>query len=73
MITVYSQPGCHSCEDTKAYLVKHKVQFTDRNIRGDAQALKELGALGYQATPVVVSGDQHWAGHDPARLAKLIG
>jgi glutaredoxin-like protein NrdH len=72
MVTVYSQPGCHSCEHTKAYLAANNVSFTDKNIQNDPAALKEFDALGYQGTPVVVAGDKHWSGHDVARLAALV-
>ena len=72
MITVFSQPGCHACEETKAYLVRNNVEFTDRNIREDFAALRELEELGHQATPVVIAGNQHWGGHDPVKLAGLI-
>jgi len=72
MVTVYSQPGCHACEDTKAYLVTNRVKFTDKNIREDAEGRREFEALGYQGTPVVVAGDEHWAGHNPVKLASLI-
>jgi len=71
-VTVYSQPGCHSCEHTKAYLEANNVSFTDKNIQQDPEALKEFDALGYQGTPVVVAGDKHWAGHDVAKLAELV-
>ena len=72
MVTVYSQPGCSSCEATKAYLVTNHVKFTDKNIREDAEGRREFDALGYQGTPVVVAGDEHWAGHNPVKLASLI-
>lgn len=72
MVTVLSQPGCHACEQTKAYLSSHNIPFEDKNIREDEQALHQLEALGYAATPVVVAGDQHWAGFDPEKLATLV-
>jgi glutaredoxin len=72
MDTVHSQPGCHSCEHTEAYLAANNVSLTDKNIRNDPAALKEFDALGCQGTPVVVAGDKHWSGRDVARLGTLV-
>jgi len=72
MVTVYSQPGCHSCENTKAYLKANNVSFTDKDIQQDPEALKEFEAYGFQGTPVVVAGPLHWGGHDVAKLSTLV-
>lgn len=53
VVTVYTQPGCTPCVAAKARLKTRGIEFTERNIRTDADALAELRALGYQSTPVV--------------------
>lgn len=71
MIKVYSQPGCHACEDTKAYLTRHDVAFQDIDITKDQGAIQELERLGSQSTPTVVTDDEFWIGHRVDKLAKL--
>lgn len=71
MIKVYSQPGCHACEDTKAYLNRHDVAFQDLDITKDHGAIDELERLGSQSTPTVVTDEEFWIGHRVDRLAKL--
>lgn len=71
MIKIYSQPGCSACAETKSYLDRAGVKYDDRDITADPNALAELKSLGYQATPVVVNGDDHWAGHNPEKLATI--
>jgi glutaredoxin len=71
MIKIYSQPGCSACAETKSYLDRAGLSYQDHDITADPSALAELGKLGYQATPVVVYGDDHWAGHNPEKLAAI--
>lgn len=71
MIKVYSQPGCHACEDTKAYLSKNGVEFTDVDITKSPAALAELEKLGSQSTPTVVTDSEFWIGHRVEKLASL--
>lgn len=71
MVKIYSQPGCHACEDTKAYLTRHNVAFEDIDITKDHAAIHELERLGSQSTPTVVVGDEFWIGHRPDKLATL--
>jgi glutaredoxin-like protein NrdH len=37
----------------------------------DETALELVKALGYQAAPVVIAGDDHWSGFRPDMIAKL--
>lgn len=71
MLKVYSQPGCHACEDTKAYLARHDVPFQDIDITKDHSAIHELERLGSKSTPTVVNGENFWIGHQVEKLAKL--
>jgi len=71
MIKVFSQPGCHACEDTKTYLAKNSVEFTDVDITKSPAALAELEKIGSQSTPTVVTDSEFWIGHRVDKLAKL--
>lgn len=71
-ITVYSQPGCYPCKGTIRTLTNAGVDHTVVDISVDTEAYQAVQAMGYQQTPVVVAGDQHWSGHSPTRLAALL-
>ena len=71
MVKIYSQPGCHACEDTKAYLDRHSVEYVDIDITKDHEASHELERLGSQSTPTVVTDSEFWIGHRPDKLASL--
>jgi glutaredoxin len=71
-IRVYWQPGCSSCLKTKEFLLDHGVPFVSKNVLDDAQAFKELEALGVRLVPIVAKG-KDWANgavfRDVARVA----
>lgn len=53
--TVYSRPTCAPCRTLKMYLSQKGVDFINRNIDDDPQALKEAYSLaGYSIVPVTV-------------------
>jgi hypothetical protein len=45
----------------------------DKNVREDAEALKELLALGYQSTPVTLIDGEAVVGFDQQKIEKLLG
>lgn len=71
MVKIYSQPGCHACEDTKAYLDRNNVTYQDVDITKDPSAIAELQRLGSQSTPTVVTDEEFWIGHRVDKLALL--
>lgn len=73
MVTVYTLPSCVQCESTKKYLTNKDVQFQVVDLSEDATAMDLVKSLGYAAAPVVVSGEDHWSGFRPDRLALLVG
>lgn len=72
-ITLYSKKNCQGCRLTRMKLDKLGVEYTYRDVTEDETAFAEVQALGYQALPVVVAGDQHWSGYSPDRLNALTG
>jgi glutaredoxin len=50
------------------YLSQRGVAFTEKNIREDPAALRELIEGGFSMTPVIRIGDETIAGFDPNRL-----
>jgi glutaredoxin-like protein NrdH len=71
MVTVYTLPACVQCESTKKYLTNKDVPFEVVDLSEDAAAMDMVKALGYQAAPVVIAGDDHWSGFRPDRLSTL--
>jgi glutaredoxin-like protein NrdH len=67
-VEVYSKPECQPCRLTKKVLDDEGIAYEDR----DALEYREyLEGLGHLSAPVVVVGDDHWAGFKPDRLRGL--
>ncbi len=61
------------CNRTKEFLSQNEIDFTERNIAVDADALNELEKLGYMTTPVTLVDGEVVVGFDRAKLATLLG
>ncbi len=58
----------------KEFLSHHEVDFTDRLIEEDPEALNELvEKTGRRATPVILFGDEVVVGFDRGKLQSLLG
>lgn len=71
MTVVYTKPSCVQCEQTKKLLDKNGVEYSTVDITQDQEAFEMLIAKGFQAAPVVISGDQSWAGFQPDKINAL--
>ena len=60
------------CARVKEFLSQSGVEFTDRDITEDEEALTELGELGYMTTPVTVIDGEVVIGFDLAKLESLL-
>lgn len=70
-ITVYSKPSCVQCTATTRALDRKGVQYSVVDITADEGAYSRVSAMGYRQVPVVVAGDQHWAGFRPDMIRTL--
>ena len=70
-VTVYTLPSCVQCDSTKKFLVRNVGEYNGGDMSQDETALELVKALGYQAAPVVIAGDDHWSGFRPDMIAKL--
>ena len=66
-VTIYSKPDCVQCNATYQMLTRKSVI----DITQDEQAYQHVRTLGYQQVPVVIAGQDHWAGFRPDKLAAL--
>jgi glutaredoxin len=57
----------------KEFLSRKGVAYTERDISRDEQALDELSALGYMATPITKINGEVVVGFDQKRLEALLG
>ena len=57
----------------KEFLSQKGVQYTERDVLKDEQAMAELERLGYLTTPVTVIDGQVVIGFNEARLNELLG
>jgi glutaredoxin len=56
------------CRQAKEYLSQRNVQFQDKDITQNAEALEELKKLGYMTTPVVVIEKSVIVGFDAEKI-----
>jgi len=70
-ITVYSRPACVQCTATTRALSARGLEFEVVNLDADAAAMERVSELGYRQLPVVVAGEDHWAGFRPDLIGRL--
>ncbi|MAQ83347.1 glutaredoxin-like protein NrdH [Psychromarinibacter halotolerans] len=70
-ITVYSKPACVQCTATTRALEARGLDFAIVDLTEDADAMEMVQGLGYRQAPVVVAGEDHWAGFRPDMIGRL--
>ena len=70
---VYTQPGCPPCHRETTFLAHKGVEFEEKNIREDLDAMQEMFRLGSQATPTTVIDGEIIIGFDPKRISASLG
>lgn len=68
MVTVYSNPNCVQCEQTKRFLTVKGIEFESKMIQDSPEVFALIEEMGYKSAPVVVAGTDSWSGF---RLDKL--
>jgi glutaredoxin-like protein NrdH len=56
---------------TKKLLDKNGVEYTTIDITQDQAAYDKIVAMGFMAAPVVISGDDSWAGFQPDKINSI--
>ncbi|MEN3930306.1 glutaredoxin-like protein NrdH [Microvirga sp. W0021] len=70
-ITIYSKPACVQCTATIRAVERKGINYQVVDISEDADAYAYVRQLGYMQVPVVVAGQDHWAGFQPDRIGAL--
>ena len=72
-VIIYSQPGCSACKAAKEYLSQKGIPYTDKNIREDPDAMRELiEEYKSRSTPTILIEDEVIIGFDKERLDELL-
>ena len=60
------------CTKVKEYLSQKGIQFTERNVSKDADAINDLKKMGVMTTPVTVIDSEIVVGFDQQKLEILL-
>ena len=71
-LTLYTQPNCTQCEQTKRFLDTRKIDYSVVDITEDKEGYEKVIGLGYKSVPVVMFGDEHWSGFKFDRLMAIV-
>lgn len=71
MITIYSKPSCVQCVATAREMDKKGIKYNYIDLTEDAAAMETVTNMGYRQVPVVIAGDDHWAGFRPDKINAL--
>lgn len=70
-ITVYSKPACVQCTATTRALDARGLAYQIIDLTKDTDAMEQVQKMGYRQAPVVVAGEDHWAGFRPDMIGRL--
>lgn len=71
-VTIYTSPTCRFCTMAKDYLTEKGVEFTEKNVAVDQEAVKFLMSKGHRGVPVIYVDDEEIVGFDQNRLDQLL-
>jgi glutaredoxin-like YruB-family protein len=72
-VTIFTQPDCPPCQIVKLFLTERGVEFEERDITVDSEAVTELTEkYRSHSTPTVVIGDEVLIGFNPERLDEIL-
>ncbi len=72
MVIVYSKPACVQCTATTREMDRKGIEYTYVDLTEDQTAMEKVMNMGYRQAPVVVAGDEHWAGFRPDKIGALV-
>lgn len=73
MVTVFSKANCQPCRLTKMALDRGGVEYVERRVDEDPEALATIKELGYLQVPVVLTqAGEHWSGLNPDKIGQLV-
>jgi glutaredoxin-like protein NrdH len=72
-VTVYTNPNCVQCEQTKKFLDKENIEYTVENLQSDDnyEKLVDFVNRGFKSAPIVVTDTETWSGYKPDKLGAI--
>ena len=71
MIILYTKGGCRQTKDTKLVLDSMGLEYKVILLSSDSRLAKSFTLSGCTQTPIVVTANTAWQGHQPEKLAEL--
>ncbi|MGD8374396.1 MAG: glutaredoxin family protein [Candidatus Woesebacteria bacterium] len=72
-VVIYSSPGCAYCHDAAEFLKERQIDFVEKDITTDQEALKYvLEEVGQAVTPIITVNDEVIIGFDRQKLENAI-
>jgi glutaredoxin-like protein NrdH len=71
MTTVYTNPNCVQCDQTKRYLDLKGISYEVVDLSENQEALEMVVGLGFKSAPVVITDTDKWSGFRLDKLSAL--
>ncbi len=74
-VTVYSQPQCVDCRKAKMFFNNYSIDFVEKDVKADPDAMEELKKLGSRTLATVVIDEQVFRGfsENVYRIKEVLG
>jgi glutaredoxin 3 len=72
-VVVYTAPGWPVCHAEMEFLSQRNIDFTEKNIRTDLEAMQEMVEMNSQSTPTTVIDGQVIIGFDKEKISEMLG
>lgn len=72
MITIYTNPNCAQCDQTKRFLEKNKIKYEARMLADSPEIQPLIEQRGYRVAPIVVTSDDDWSGFKIDKLNEYV-
>ncbi|MDO5716837.1 MAG: glutaredoxin family protein [Tissierellia bacterium] len=71
-VIIYTSDSCQFCHMAKDFLKEHNVEYTEKNISQDKEAMLELREKGFTGVPLIMVDDETIYGFDQDKLEKAL-
>ena len=71
-VVVFSQPNCVPCRKVKSWFDAKGVEYVERDITEDPEALQYIRDLGHMGVPVVETPEKSWVGINLEFMKELV-
>ncbi|MDF2873311.1 MAG: glutaredoxin [Anaerocolumna sp.] len=68
-VIIYTNTGCDSCHEAKAFLDENNVPYIEHDISKDKEAKKDIMKRGYMSVPLIMIDDKVLKGFDKKEIS----